>query len=591
MKISIFNIIKNYKIRSLFMKYWLTIFITILIPCLALSYFKSVYNIQIARKETSSTALFSSEKIKRSLETVLSSVESQWISLSSDDYVQMFLSKSELENNLISSRTFMHMHDMAGNYIRTNDYIDSLYIYNLKNGYVFSTTNSNSFENFYDTNWHSLWKEKGNYISYRNTNILGTDHAFLTVCRNIYYEEHIEGVLVVNISTSKLTEMLLAENEKTVFYITAEDGSIVYSNNTDSINSHITDHQEIKDFRAKDLLGNEQLVQWDGNKLLCRVSSSSTGLKIFTVFSFANRDTYSAYNSQDLLWFVIIIFILSFIVSYTITRKIYSSILQIINVLQNPYSEIPENKNSATNELNFIMQHIIGMFKRNSQVENELTQKLELLKNAQSIALYTQINPHFLFNTLQLINTIHMSTYKQETEITRIITLLSDILSITLDTRTYLVPLRTEIEYLKKYAEILSIRYDNMFTITFDIEEDALDFSVVKFSLQPILENSVQHGILPLRKNGKIKISAFTQKQNLIIKIYDNGSEIPEEKLDTLRKLLSDGKMPEKNSIGLLNVHHRIRLLFGDEYGCSIDSDEQGTVVTLTMKKTKSKLE
>lgn len=98
--------------------------------------------------------------------------------------------------------------------------------------------------------------------------------------------------------------------------------------------------------------------------------------------------------------FVIIIFIPSFIVSYTITRKIYSSILQIINVLQNPYSEIPKNKKSATNEMNFIMQLIIRMFKRNSQVENELAQKLELLKNAQAIALYTQINPHFLFNTL-----------------------------------------------------------------------------------------------------------------------------------------------------------------------------------------------
>ena len=231
------------------------------------------------------------------------------------------------------------------------------------------------------------------------------------------------------------------------------------------------------------------------------------------------------------------------------------------------------------------------MFKRNSQVENELAQKLELLKNAQSIALYTQINPHFLFNTLQLINTIHMSTYKQETEITRIITLLSDILSITLDTKTYLVPLRTEIEYLEKYAEILSIRYDNMFTITFDIDEDTLDLSVVKFSLQPILENSVQHGILPLRKNGKIKISAFTQKQDLVIKIYDNGSEIPKDKLDSLHKLLSNQNIPEKNSIGLLNVHHRIRLLFGEEYGCFIDSDKEGTVVTLTMKKTKSQLD
>ncbi|MBR1969259.1 MAG: histidine kinase [Clostridia bacterium] len=104
-----------------------------------------------------------------------------------------------------------------------------------------------------------------------------------------------------------------------------------------------------------------------------------------------------------------------------------------------------------------------------------------------------------------------MSTYKQETEITRIITLLSDILSITLDTRTYLFPLQTEIEYLKKYAEILSIRYDNMFTIDFDIDENTLDLSVVKFSLQPILENSVQHGILQLRKNEKIKISAYTQ--------------------------------------------------------------------------------
>lgn len=234
------------------------------------------------------------------------------------------------------------------------------------------------------------------------------------------------------------------------------------------------------------------------------------------------------------------------------------------------------------------MQQIIRISKKNSQIENELAQKLELLKSAQATALYTQINPHFLFNTLQLINTIQMSTYKQETEISRIITLLADILSVILDNETYFVPLRTEIEYLKKYAEILSIRYSNMFTISYDIEEEALDLSVVKFSLQPILENSIQHGILPLRKNGSIKISAFTQEQKLFIKVYDNGSQIPEEKLNTLHKLLVNGKMPSKNSIGLLNVHQRIRLLFGDEYGCWIHSDKQGTTVTLTMKKVKS---
>lgn len=582
MKRSIYNIIKNYSIRSLFIKYWLIIYLIILIPCLALSYVKSASDIRRTKDETANTALLSIENIRNNFESVLASANSQWVSLSLDNYVQIYLSKKEFENNLTASRVYTHIYNIANNFIVSNSYIDSIYIYNPENQHVFSTSGSNYIDNFYDINWYELWKTHGEGIYYRNEKILKNNVSYLSICKNINYKSTVDGVLVTNICTDALTKMLATKNANTLFYIAEEDGNIIFSNVTEAINSSIFDEKQLSEVSFEGL---SDAKVTNKNKVFCRIISEDTGLSFYSVIDLSESNPFfSEYFSLAL--FIILILFLSLCLSFLITKNIYSSFLQIIDVLQNPYSNASADNKNSFNELQFITQNIINVFNKNKQIEKELACKLELLKNSQTIALYTQINPHFLFNTLQMISTLEMAAYKKDTGTTRIISLLSDILYTTLDTTTFLVPLETEINYLKKYGEILNIRYDNKFSITFDIAEDTLSLNVVKFSLQPILENSVKHGILPLRKDGKINVSSYTKGNNLIIEIFDNGGQIPIKKLVSIHSLLANDTLPEKNSIGLLNVHHRIKLIFGDEYGCDISSNEKGTTVTLTMKKT-----
>lgn len=216
--------------------------------------------------------------------------------------------------------------------------------------------------------------------------------------------------------------------------------------------------------------------------------------------------------------------------------------------------------------------------------ENELVKSLELLKRSQITALQEQINPHFIYNALNLISVIDMSEHKKQTPITTIVTLLSDLLSSVINTKTYLVDFEIELEYLKKYMQLQNIKYKNKFALKLDIAPETLSLATAKFILQPIVENAITHGILKSdKKEGTIKITAKTDGKAFKITVWDNGKGISPEKLSDLQKKLINGKEPEERHIGLLNVNQRLRLIFGSQYGCSISSDDSGTSITFTL--------
>ena len=223
--------------------------------------------------------------------------------------------------------------------------------------------------------------------------------------------------------------------------------------------------------------------------------------------------------------------------------------------------------------------------KKNTDIENELVQKISLIKRTQANALQLQLNPHFLFNTLNSISLEVISLTGGNNSASRMISLLSDLLVSALDTNEYFVSFSDEILYTEKYLRIETIKYKNCFDVVWDISPDVSDISVVKFVLQPIIENSIRHGILKLNKlrRGILKLAAYIENDNLIIKIHDNGVGMTEDRLKEVRNNLSSNDLPNPQHIGLCNVNQRIKLHYGDNYGCSIDSDANGTIVTIVI--------
>lgn len=200
-------------------------------------------------------------------------------------------------------------------------------------------------------------------------------------------------------------------------------------------------------------------------------------------------------------------------------------------------------------------------------------------KNAELDALQMQINPHFLYNTLESIKA--KAIEKGDEDTAERISLLGRLFRWACHTDEKFVILEEELEYVKTYLRLQSLRYDDEIEICIQTEEEYLDYAVPKLILQPIVENVVKHAFRNPVRPGLAGISVRKKKDNLEITVYDNGCGIEKEELNKIQhNLETDAEQHEFGSIGIQNVNHRLKLLFGAGYGLQIASiPEKGTAV------------
>ena len=202
------------------------------------------------------------------------------------------------------------------------------------------------------------------------------------------------------------------------------------------------------------------------------------------------------------------------------------------------------------------------------------TQLKEL--DSQFKALQAQINPHFLYNTLDSIDSL--AQIKGEEEISEMIRSLSRMFRYTVKQDNGLVPLRDEINHVKDYFLLQAVRYNDKFSIVYEIPEDLINVKVIKLILQPIVENAINHGFGKSLKKGRISISAAQNSGHLLLTVSDTGTGIDSNKLDKLNEQLENdfngiAAIDKKSdSIGIFNIHARIRLYHGSDYGLKLDS-------------------
>lgn len=213
---------------------------------------------------------------------------------------------------------------------------------------------------------------------------------------------------------------------------------------------------------------------------------------------------------------------------------------------------------------------------------NKVYEEEILSRDAQIKAMQSVINPHFLYNTLDLINWKARKAGNQE--VSTMIISLAKLLDSNMDRKNErIISLMDELEILEHYTKILQIRFENKVQIEFDLDDDTLDLKVPKLILQPVIENAIVHGIEP-NSGGTIRVRSYVFKGVLRIEVEDNGVGMPPEKRRELQELLEDNnshRNANSQRIGLLNVHNRIRLICGNDYGMSIKSNRNGTLIIL----------
>lgn len=219
------------------------------------------------------------------------------------------------------------------------------------------------------------------------------------------------------------------------------------------------------------------------------------------------------------------------------------------------------------------------MVERIQQLLVEIREEEVKLRKSELRALQAQIHPHFLYNTLDSIN--WLSRENRNEDVIKLVGALTTLFRIVNSKGDDFIPMRSELEHVKSYLTIQKIRYDDSFTYDFDIDPLVLDVPVIKLILQPIIENAIYHGVKLAGGNRNIHIRARKIHDTMLIEISDNGKGMDSNRLGQVKSELEGTHKTKVSTVyGLKNVHDRIQIYYGDDFGLTIHSEkDEGTVV------------
>lgn len=289
------------------------------------------------------------------------------------------------------------------------------------------------------------------------------------------------------------------------------------------------------------------------------------------------------------LSFIYIIYI-AFAVQHFIIRPIYRLNGEIEDI--DYEHENPQIQTSLKNEIGSIASHVNSLLAKISSLNqhNIASQarlyEMELNKNQTQLYAYqSQINPHFLYNMLQCMRGI--SLMHGIPEVAQICTNMAGLFRYSIK-GDFLVNLEDELNIIDKYLYMIRIRFQDRITYQLEIGEDTRQCKIPKMILQPLVENSIFHGLESIEENGRILIRTFRDQNGLFITIHDNGIGFDGQKLEEINRLLDEdisngisAAFQESPGLGIRNIHNKIRLYEGNEYGVRIESSPRDTSVTL----------
>lgn len=244
-----------------------------------------------------------------------------------------------------------------------------------------------------------------------------------------------------------------------------------------------------------------------------------------------------------------------------------------------------EENGDELQELNRTFNHMMERIGR--LVEDIRVEQLNLRATELKL-LQAQINPHFLYNTLDAI--IWLAESNQKDAVITMVSALSDFFRSTLSKGRDYITIQEEETHIRSYLQIQQFRYRDILEYEINIPEEMYQYQILKLTLQPVVENALYHGIKNKRGIGRILVSGRQEGSCLVLTVEDNGIGMDRERLEFVRKMLANQeKMPDDSGFGLYNIEQRILLNYGRAYGMEIDSTYgEGTVVTITIPAVKN---
>lgn len=403
-------------------------------------------------------------------------------------------------------------------------------------------------------NWFYLKTSRG-----YNSCVLFADVVYI----NDAFKKNVVGKMLLYIDADKMNKSYVdkAAGEEVGIAIVDLAGNIVFSTKSEWHGNNFYENFKADKSRFSDNNGT--------NYVYSSYESDITGWKNIVYFnaSIIRGQAYALFALILIAAVLCLVVVLG--LSYYISARIGKPIDELfkhIKVSSAGKIILPDDfADSETDEIKSIFNTVIEKLKQ--QMDERYLNEIEL-KNLQIKSYESQINPHFIFNTLQIIQML--SVLGETDKVNEMVTCLGEMMRFNLN-KDSTVKLIEEVEVVENYFKILKCRYQDNFDFKIIIDDELHDCEVLKFTIQPFVENAVKHGFANKKGLWEIVVMAKKMNDEVVFIIRDNGVGISEEKLSEIKRMLAgESELRNEGGVGICNVHNRIRLLFGPQYGVEI---------------------
>ncbi len=577
-------------------KLFIIFFCLVLLPTLALSYSNYRKTEESANVNVNQAMLQTLIQIEYNIENTLSNINRISDTLFYDSELRDFLGEENTYDPLMQVKQLKNLRNLLYNFERDRGlYKVRIYIDGRK---MASTEHVNFFplESARKRAWYDKTVEqKGASVwsgAYLETDIAAEPDYWLISCARVlkhsdnFYAN--DGILSLDIRESTLYSYLqdihLRDGEEV--FITDESGNLISGPEKSSLGKAFLDENILQKIsgRKKGIIVPEDTksddyvvfttVEGTGWKIVDRIGRKN----VLGNYSFWSDFQFVVLSIAVLLFFVAA----SFVIINNLTRELMNRMRRIgANIekegIRTGRREYVANKKD---DLGKIEELVYEMLDRSKVLAEETYEARLNERKAQLMALQAQINPHFLYNTLECLN--WMAIRQNAPDISSLITKLAKYFRLTLNKGKNIVSIEDELELARIYLTIQNTRFDNVIAFEINMDPDITKYHIPKLTLQPIMENAVLHGIMKKpEKSGYISIDARVLEEEIVISIEDDGIGMTKTRAE---ELLS---RRQSEHYGLFNVQERIKLYFGENYGVTIDSEPgAGTKVTFRLGKT-----
>lgn len=531
--------------------------------------------------------------VNQNVSQLLKSYESQLNDIYEEEEVIKQISDSSMyKSSELISPTDDSVNRFLRDFLRGKDELDSVYLFTQKTAYFGDFKGPNFFSEIYKN--HPMWER---FIS------LGTGRAVWLPTyeippnqynskpshyfalgmqvKDVYDSLQPLGTLIANIKIEALDKIVsnVQVSPNSVLFITDRQGNLIWNRNSDAYGIRLADYPFFKQLDQQ----NEGRFIETLNGTTYRGTFLRSAYNGWYYFSFVPQSDLNA-QTKDLkgflgatvVAFAALFILLAALTSNYITRPIRQMALAMKQIDRDNFEPVPSAQSS--DEMSMLQAAFLSMRGRINDLIAEVRMISNKEKEAEVRALQAQINPHFVYNSLDAINWIAIEN--DQDRISQMITSLSDIMRYAIKPGEHLVTIEEELKWARNYAYLQEMRFEDKFEVIFDVRIDNLHLKVPRLLFQPYLENSIIHGMEEIDEGGIIRIivqSIGEEDTKLQVVIEDNGGGITADKLQQIKERRSHG-------IGIYNLDERLKMEYGPSYGTTIHSVYgAGTIVTVVL--------